>query len=64
MERERKKGEMEERKRVWGARVAPRDLRCVMIGYRHARKEAMREGGGGRGLTCSGVSSIAAQTQP
>lgn len=40
-EGERKKGEMEERKHVRGARVAPRDLQCVMIGYRHARKEAV-----------------------
>ena len=63
-EREREKGEVEERKRCVGAQVAPRDLRCAMIGYRHTGKDVVREGGEAVGLTCSGVSSITAQTQP
>lgn len=55
---------MKERKGVWGAQVTPRDLQRAMIGYGHAAKEAVREGGARRGLTCSGVSSIGAQTKP
>lgn len=52
--REREKGRETEkmRREKWrrekvcgGARVAPRDRRCAMIGYRHAVKEWEREGG-------------------
>lgn len=62
-DRENEKGEMKERKGVWGARVAPKRP-TVCNDWLQACSERVREGGGGRGLTCSGVSSIAAQTQP
>lgn len=47
-----------------GALVAPRDLQCAMNGYRHAVKEVVREGKEAEGSPGSGVSHIAAQTQP